>query len=257
LSKWNKELLKKEALKYSTITEFSQNNLGAYSTVKKRYAKDKEYIFSHFKRPKKQKKWTIESIKKVAECFDSISDFRKEERNVYNKMFYLKEEEKTIIRNCFKIKHRRKWTLEKIKKEALKYKHRVDFKNNSNLSYETMLKYHQAEKEDIMKHMIKKSSGYSYDEPAILYYLSVNDGYAYKIGVTNRTVEQRYSNEDLAKIKIIKISYYKKGIDAQRTEQRILKDFNYARLKNEKLLKDGNTELFSFDVLGLDKDNHV
>ena len=100
----------------------------------------------------------------------------------------------------------------------------------------------------------KKCNGYSfkYDEPAILYYISIDNGCAYKIGVTNNTVEVRYSSSELTRIKIIKTWDYATGRDAFDEEQRILKSFNYAKLNNIKLLNTGNTELFQYDVLNLD-----
>jgi len=89
--------------------------------------------------------------------------------------------------------------------------------------------------------------------PAILYYLSINKGQAYKIGITNKTVEFRFGLEELSSIEIIKIWKYDIGYDAYNKEQEILREFKDARYNGDPLLKSGNTELFNSDILLLDK----
>ena len=49
---------------------------------------------------------------------------------------------------------------------------------------------------------VENSSSIKLDEPAILYYVSINKGEAYKIGVTNRTIKQRFYGE-MSKITVI------------------------------------------------------
>ncbi len=97
-------------------------------------------------------------------------------------------------------------------------------------------------------------TGFDISKPATLYYLSINNGEAYKIGITNRSVEERYKKYDLDKIKILKMWEYPRGQYAKTAEEEILKDFNYARWKGEPLLGSGNSELFTHDVLCLDSD---
>jgi hypothetical protein len=94
--------------------------------------------------------------------------------------------------------------------------------------------------------------GFNENKPAILYYLKVNDGVAYKIGITNNDVTKRFSKKELLSINILKVWYFDVGIDAYKKEQEILKEFNYAKYSGEPLLKNGNTELFDRDVLLLD-----
>jgi len=47
----------------------------------------------------------------------------------------------------------------------------------------------------------KKRHGFQDHKPGILYYLSINDGEAYKIGITNKSVEERFYSYDLKKDK--------------------------------------------------------
>jgi len=252
--KWNRETLRAEAKRYKTLSDFAKYSLGAYSTMNKKFKKDKKYICSHFKRPTvHNKKWTFESIKIEALKYETSIEFSRNSNSAFNTVYSFSKSEQKEIKKHFKKISKRKWNIKNIKEEALKYKHRVDFKNGSNLAYETMIYHYQNEKEDICSHMIKKSSGYDYNSPAILYYLSLENGRAYKIGITNRTVEQRYSSEELSKIKVLMTVQYQCGIDAQKAEQQILKDFKFAKWDGEKILKDGNTEIFKYDVLDMDK----
>jgi len=96
--------------------------------------------------------------------------------------------------------------------------------------------------------------GFDDNKPAILYYLSINSGQAYKIGITNKTVEQRFSSKDLSKIKVINTIEYSIGIDARKAERTILREFKFAKWSDADLLENGNSELFKYDVLGLDSE---
>ena len=89
-----------------------------------------------------------------------------------------------------------------------------------------------------------------------MYYLRVetrNQLY-WKIGITNRTVEERFKS-DMDKITILKTWPYEKMKDGWDREKEILKQYSkYRNRRNDDkpLNYEGNTELFTRDVLGLD-----
>lgn len=91
--------------------------------------------------------------------------------------------------------------------------------------------------------------GFDPEKPAILYYLSINNGEAYKIGITNRTVEARYKLSDISSITTIWYKEFDKGINAYQYEQAILKHFCDSRYTGPGLLANGNTELFNCNIL--------
>ena len=97
------------------------------------------------------------------------------------------------------------------------------------------------------------STGFNPDKPATLYYLSINNGQAYKIGITNRTIEERFG-KDILYITILKTWHYNNGREAYNEEQRILKEFKQFKYIGPDLLKSGNTELFSIDILSITTD---
>ncbi len=96
-------------------------------------------------------------------------------------------------------------------------------------------------------------TGFDQMRPAILYYLAINNGQAYKIGVTNRSVEQRFSTEDLSKIRVVKTWSYFNGYEAFKAEQACLNTYKTSKYQGMPLLTSGNSELFNHDVLQLDE----
>lgn len=97
------------------------------------------------------------------------------------------------------------------------------------------------------------SYGFDKTKSAILYYLKVtteDNQTLYKIGITNRTVNERFNLTDLLKIEIIKLEKFEVGLDALNKEQEILKKYYKYRYTGPHVLESsGNTELFTEDVL--------
>lgn len=98
-------------------------------------------------------------------------------------------------------------------------------------------------------------TGFNKSKPGYLYYLKIvtEDGQVlYKVGITNRTISQRFSLTDLSKIEIVNKKLYQNGADAYAKEQSMLKKYEAVRYKGPKILSSGNTELFTEDVLSLE-----
>ena len=99
---------------------------------------------------------------------------------------------------------------------------------------------------------------YSFDpsKPAICYYLRVSSpayGELYKIGITNKSVEKRFTNDDLEKITTVKTWSFNVGSDARDKEREILAQHSGDRYTGEDVLgSNGNTEMFTRDILELD-----
>ena len=98
--------------------------------------------------------------------------------------------------------------------------------------------------------------GFDPNAPAICYYLRVStqvSGELYKIGITNKSVEKRFYNYDLEKITTVKTWDFNTGSDAKDMEDRIKKQYADDRYTGEDVLgSNGNTEMFTRDILGLD-----
>ena len=96
------------------------------------------------------------------------------------------------------------------------------------------------------------TSGFRDKLPGTLYYLSINNGQAYKIGITNKTIETRYTKSDLQKIQVLKTWDFPYGKNARIEETAIKRRFKELQYTGKPLLRNGNTELFSKDILQLD-----
>lgn len=94
-------------------------------------------------------------------------------------------------------------------------------------------------------------TGFDSTKPAILYYLKIlleENKYLYKIGITNRTINERFQLKDLAKIQIIKQEKFELGKDALNKETVIKRKFKEYQYKGQNVLSSGNTELFIKDI---------
>lgn len=97
--------------------------------------------------------------------------------------------------------------------------------------------------------------GFQKDLSGIFYYVRVNkDGCeAYKPGITNRTIKERYPN-DFEFMTVLRAIEFESGQEAYDFEQAILNDYGYAKWAGISLLKDGgNSELMKYDILNWDK----
>lgn len=95
--------------------------------------------------------------------------------------------------------------------------------------------------------------GFDYSKPGNLYYLRISDknGVYWKIGITNRSVKERFKG-DLSKITILYFHTFDLGSQAALCEKNILNIFKDYKAENITVLKSGNTELFTKDVLQMD-----
>lgn len=126
--------------------------------------------------------------------------------------------------------------------------------NKHNISYKDTMRAHlnashcpQCVEED-------GRGGFKSDRPAYLYYLKVttdNNEILYKIGITNRSVEQRFSLSELAKIEVVRLKLYTNGRDALDKETELLKKYKEFKYTGPAVLDSGNTELFTIDVLNM------
>lgn len=94
--------------------------------------------------------------------------------------------------------------------------------------------------------------GFNIAKPAYLYYLKITtdtNQVLYKIGITNRTVNERFNLTDLAKIEIVKQKLYDNGQDALDWETKLKRMYKEYQYKGPDILSSGNTELFTEDII--------
>lgn len=95
--------------------------------------------------------------------------------------------------------------------------------------------------------------GFKLEKPAILYYIKfyTKIGVLYKIGITNLSTQIRFRYEPCS-FQIIKEEHFLLGKLAKEKEREILTKYKDWLYKGDYVLKNGNTECFTKDVLGLD-----
>lgn len=98
-------------------------------------------------------------------------------------------------------------------------------------------------------------SGFNPDKPAMIYYIKIqheNLTY-YKIGITNLTIAKRFEKDKTKKITTIYTELYDNGSEARIVEKELLDFYKKDRVTINNFLKSGgNSELFEYDILGLD-----
>ena len=92
--------------------------------------------------------------------------------------------------------------------------------------------------------------GLDYQGQGILYYLRVmyKDQVLYKIGITSKSVDERFALVDLRKIEVMHTTHFDRVKDAFYIEQKTLKKYNEFAYKGPAVLESGNTELFIKDI---------
>ena len=73
----------------------------------------------------------------------------------------------------------------------------------------------------------------------------------YKIGITNKTVNERFNLTDLNKIEIVKQKLYENGQDALDWETKLLEKYKEYQYKGKAVLGSRNTELFTHDIIAM------
>ena len=87
--------------------------------------------------------------------------------------------------------------------------------------------------------------------PTILYYIRLKKENLYKIGITKRSLKERFSKHELENIEIISEVKYEDGSEAFEKEYKILKENKDFQYKGPNILEKGNTELFTKNILNI------
>ena len=157
---WTKENCHKEALKYSTKTEFRNSSGGAYRKILKEKW-DTDEFFKHMNRPiGRGIKWTKEKCHEEALKYKHKVDFKNAYGSAYRRAIVCGWLDEITSHMTTKVNRKRgsKYDLsfENCKKEALKHKHKIDFKKSSPTIYEHIRRNGWISK--VCEHMILKNT---------------------------------------------------------------------------------------------------
>ena len=238
-TKHTDEDIRNAAKQFETRFEF-QKKSSLYYSAKKRGQEYLDDVCSHMK--VMVKKRTHKSIKEDAKKYITRKEFETKDPNGYA---YCRRHN-ILDEVCEHMDYQHiYYTEEMIINKAMQYKLLKDFYTENVNMYDAAKRMKLTNK---IKTILKVSKGgFDYQKKGILYYISVNDGQAFKIGITNYNVQKRFKNE-FYKITVIFEKEYENGYDAADAELKILRRFKKHKYKGNNLLESGNTELFNIDI---------
>jgi hypothetical protein len=240
--------LLKFARKFKTPSEAASADASMYALILRRGLKKK--AFDHMKDTRIRTFHSDAEIMRTAKKCSYKAEFRNNHSDIYQSA----KRKGLLTAACAHMPKdtRGKWTDAELFQRAKKYKTAYEFRRYDNSAYSTA--WARGILERVCGHMEAGWSGFDRRSPAILYYLRITKGsrVVWKIGITNRTVKERFVGENRS-IKVVKEWRYKVGDTALKREQLILKQHKRHAYKGPALLKStGVKEMFSIDVLGLD-----
>lgn len=196
---WTKERCQNEALKYKARTKFSNCNGAAYNVCLRNNWLDE--ICSHMTTTRiSTDYWTKEICQKEASKYKSKGNFNASSGSCYRTA----KRKGWLEEICVHMKppsKKIKWTIDKCKEEALKYKTRTNFQKGSRGAYKSSLR--NGWLNELCKHMptIKKPNGYwtkekcriEADKYATRIELFKNNSSVYNVSLKNKWLEEFYS----------------------------------------------------------------
>lgn len=100
------------------------------------------------------------------------------------------------------------------------------------------------------KHCASHGKGrVDFSKPCTLYYLHLKDFDFYKIGITTLSIDHRYRTAfDKEQFNVVFTKTFPTGKEAYELEQTLLQKYSHLKHTGAKLLKTGNTEIFTEDI---------
>lgn len=197
-------------------------------------------------------RWSQKRVALIAEKYSHYADFREHEPNacayVERKGLFT-----AVCGHMAKGVHRRKkWTPERVAEEALKFNDIRSFRKRAAAAYSAALKMGIVR--EICGHMLRGKGGFDLSAPGKVYVarLETRTTTVYKVGITNGDPRARLKNTlpIAGEFEIIHVYRFQQGHQAAKCEKLIHGKFAEHRYCGpEKLLHNGNTELFTINPL--------
>lgn len=197
-------------------------------------------------------RWSQKRVALIAEKYSHYADFREHEPNacayVERKGLFT-----VVCAHMAKGVHRRKkWTPERIAEAALQFKDVRSFRKRATAAYSAALKLGIVR--EICDHMLRGKGGFDLSAPGKVYIakLETRMTTVYKVGITNGDPKVRLKNTIpvAGEFEIIHVYRFRQGHQAAKCEKLIHDKFTeYRYCGQEKLLHNGNTELFTINPL--------
>ena len=178
--KWTKDMVQKEADKYSSRSEFQKKSPNADSAARRNGWIDD--VTKHMTL-KRNDNWTYNEILQIAQKYDKFIDFRNNE----NAAFLFAKRHGFIDDVISHMKRNIRWDKEKIKNVALNYNSRSEFEKNDSNAYNAALR--MGIMDDVTQHM--SLLGHRYKR--MIYVYEFSDKYFY-VGLTYNQDKRNYKH---------------------------------------------------------------
>jgi len=233
---------------YSHRRAFKLGDQSAYQAATKRGILDQ--VCAHMQSDR-YRILTNEQVAKIASKFTSPSEFSEGDKAAYQTA----TKRRILDSVCAHMDRRgcRRLTDKEILEISSKFKTRNDFKLGDFGAYTTAIR--RGLIEACCAHMEFGATGFRPDLPASLYQfrIELEDGtIIYKVGITNRKPRQRLITMGIrvgVKSRLVNHIQYETGREARAEEKRLHRKFAAHRYLGPSVMKNGNTELFTSNVM--------
>lgn len=242
--KWTAEDARSEAKKYKSRSAFKKGNSGAYC-----FLLDSGVLDSACEHMD-QRNWTLSSAQEEAKKYRTKDEFRRGSGGAYCWAYRTNRLDEICSHMDIK---RQKWTKATVAAEAARFLTRSEFFYGSTGAYN--FAYRRGWLDDVCSHMEEGEYGFSDGLPATLYVLKiVAHDVIYKVGITNRNVSLRINGMGLfpgVQAEILSLTQFGVGRDARVAERRLKKELMDHKYDGPPVMANGNTELFTVNILPL------
>ncbi len=242
---WTIDSAIQEALQYKTQKAFMNESGSAYWFAKKNNLL--HTVCAHIHR---KSVWSLKSAYSEALKYQYKIDFRKGSGGAHSWL----EKRKLLDDACShmtRITTPVQWTDEKLKELVDSCSTIIELKEKSLSAYQIICR---TNRHDMIKHLERSAesgTGIDYTKPAILYHFKIYG--VYKIGITTVTLKDRYTTSEYKALELLWTKDFDTAKNAMIEEQKLLKEYHEYKYKGIDILKSGNSELLTCEVVGAER----
>ena len=245
--RWRQESARAEAKKHNSRAEFKRECSGAYCYLKDQGALGDACLHME----EGHNHWHVFELRVEALKYATPVGFKSGNYAAYR--FAAKHGFLQDI--CSHMTRKSEWSHESVAAEASKHQTIAEFHAAEGGAYKYALR--TGILQDVCVHMAPATNGFDKVKPATLYYLRIRTAtnlVLYKIGITNRSPKSRITGmglQNVVAVDVIKTFPFASGREARLVEKAYHREFACHAYTGDPVLGNGNTELFTADVLGL------
>ena len=194
-------------------------------------------------------RWTVEKAKEAAKKYTTRAEFQSKCYSAYEVLW----DRGLLDDACAHMpKRKRAWSAEEAKNAALSFKTRAEFQRENNGAYGFLCK--AGILDDACRHMGPAERGYDRESVAILYYMLIktpSNMTLWKIGITGKSTKDRKKSVGSrgCEITVLNEIWFRHGREARLLERQLHREFAQDKYQGDPVMGNGNTELFTRDVL--------